>query len=99
MRVRFAIIAAVVVATGTAPARPSTETARAFAVRVWALNSDAAYAGMWRLMHPAQQAHLARATFVKCEQKTYGPARDDTVTATGTRASSVPVPGTRLRLA
>lgn len=73
------------------------QTARAFTVHVSALNSDARYAEMWSLLHPAQQRVLKRSTFVTCERKSYGAPRDDSVTAIGTRATSVAISGTRLR--
>jgi hypothetical protein len=75
----------------------SGQTARAFTVQVWALNSDARYADQWALMHPAQQRVLKRGTFVTCFRKAYGPPRDDNVSALDTRTASVAVSGTGLR--
>jgi hypothetical protein len=94
-----AVLAPLPAAVGEAAALGTARdrSAESFVVRVWALNSDARYGDMWALMHPLQQDRLARKTFIKCSQKSYGRARDDSVTAIGSTQTSVAISGTRRR--
>ena len=97
---RAAVVLSLLVALvgSTAATAASGQTARAFTVHVWALNSDARYAAQWALLHPGQRRLLRRATFVACSRKAYGPPRDDSVSAIGTRPASVAISGTGRRV-